>query len=97
MLTRMTGGFPKKSTVDWIEGVSHDAAGMMMSSMGLDKVRRTICVCYLGSDHVSRSCSDSLTTKLPHPLLIRLGELLLLWTPLPAYHTFLLSYRLLDT
>ncbi|KAK0488112.1 hypothetical protein EDD18DRAFT_1423665 [Armillaria luteobubalina] len=34
------GGIPRRSTIDWVPGVSHDAAGMMASDAGIDKLFR---------------------------------------------------------
>jgi len=38
MLKYGEGGIPAKTTIDWVEGVSHIAADMISSSAGIDKV-----------------------------------------------------------
>lgn len=39
MLQGMDGGVPAHTTIDYVEGVSHDNVGMMNSAEGGDKVR----------------------------------------------------------
>ncbi len=41
MLEGMDGGMPNHTTVDWVEGASHDNAAMMNSAEGTDKVSIT--------------------------------------------------------
>ncbi|KAF8883662.1 hypothetical protein CPB85DRAFT_1233192 [Mucidula mucida] len=40
MLEGMDGGMPQNTTVDWVEGASHDNVEMMQSADGIDKVCR---------------------------------------------------------
>jgi len=46
MLEDMDGGIPAQTTVDFIEGVSHDSTAMIYSAEGIDKVicKSTSCI-----------------------------------------------------
>lgn len=44
MIHAMDGGLPSTQTIDYVEGVSHDDAAMMLSAEGIDKVCHSVAV-----------------------------------------------------